>query len=330
MSEQNKHRGNKPEKLEIPEFPKNNQGKKTLRNPQPPFSWTLQQMKADAENQVFQRLIVNRRNLIEQIERLRSSKVVVYYSIHLLDAEDFETIFDLLNTLGKQKNLDLYILSPGGFAHPAYKIARLFQSYSENKFSVLIPYYAKSAATILSLGADEIVMGPASELGPIDPQFSISNNSPSISALTLKEALDYITKAIKEDSKTAPLYVPLLDKVDLITLGHFEREIESAKQYGEILLTSKKMNPLTKEKAEEVANDFVQQYKTHGFVIDGQAASSLLSEKTIKLISADDPTWQCMWQLHNTYNQYIKDKRTTVKIIETLNASYEKGNQKIK
>ena len=77
MSEQNKHYRNKPEKLELPELPKNNQGKKTLKNPQPPFSWTLQQMKADAENQVFQRLIVNRRNLIEQIEKLRSSKVIV-------------------------------------------------------------------------------------------------------------------------------------------------------------------------------------------------------------------------------------------------------------
>ena len=220
-------------------------------------------------------------------------------------------------------------MSLGGLAEPAYKIARLFQNYSEEKFSVLIPYYAKSAATILSLGADEIVMGPASELGPIDPQIRSSNNFPLIPALTLKEALDYITKIVQKDPKLAPLYVPLLDKVNLIELGYFEREIESAKQYGEILLTSKKINPLEKTEAKTVANNFVQQYKTHGFVIDGQVASSLL-KGAVKLLESNDPIWQCMWQLHNTYDQYIQDKKTVIKIIETIGASYEKGNPRIR
>ena len=34
---------------------------------------------------------------------------------------------------------------------------------------------AKSAATLLTLGAHHIMMGPASDLGPIDPQFFINN-----------------------------------------------------------------------------------------------------------------------------------------------------------
>ena len=277
-------------------------------------------MRADAEKQVFQQLLVYRKNFIKQIETLRNSKVIVYYSINYLEPKDFEIIFDFVSALGKQDNIDLYIVSPGGYVHPAYKIARLFQDYSKEKFSVLIPYCAKSAATILSLGADEIVMGPASELGPIDPQLLIPNSLP-ISALTLKEALDYITKAIKKDQKLAALYIPLLDKLDLITLGHFEREIESAKQYGIALLTSRNKTKLEEKSAEEVASKFVQEYKTHSFVIDGQTASSLLQD-TVKLINLDDPIWQCMWHLHNTYDQYINDKKI-VKVIESLNAAYE-------
>ena len=322
MSER-KHRGNKPEKLDLPEVPKNVQGKRNLKNSQIPFRIQLQRMRADAENQVFQQLIFYRKNFIKQIEELRKSKVVVYYSIGYLEPKDFEIVFDFVSTLGKQNNIDLYIVSPGGFVHPAYKIARLFQDYSKEKFSVLIPYYAKSAATILSLGADEIVMGPASELGPIDPQL-FTPNSPPISALTLKEALDYITKAIKKDQKVATLYIPLLDKLDLITLGHFEREIESAKQYGKALLTSRNTNKLEEKNAEKVASKFVQEYKTHGFVIDGQTASSLLNE-AVTLLNLDEQIWKCMWQLHNTYDQYIKDKKI-IKIIETLNGSYEIGN----
>ena len=326
MSER-KHKGNKPEKLDLPEIPENIdiQDKGNLRNKSAPFKVQLQNMKANSENQIFQQLILYRKNFIKQIEESRKSKVIVYYSLSHLEPQDFEMIFDFVSTLGKKHNIDLYIVSQGGYVHPAYKIARLCQDYSKEKFSVLIPYYAKSAATILSLGADEIVMGPASELGPIDPQL-FTPNSPPISALALKEALEYITKAIKRDQKLAALYIPLLDKLDLITLGHFEREIESAKQYGKALLVSRKKDKLKEEDAEKIAMKFVQEYKTHGFVIDGSMASSLL-KNTVKLLNLDDPIWQSMWRLHNIYDQYMRDRKI-IKIIESANESYEIGSNK--
>ncbi|MBU0734226.1 MAG: hypothetical protein KKG10_08760, partial [Proteobacteria bacterium] len=37
------------------------------------------------------------------------------------------------------------------------------------KLAVLVPFRAHSAGTTLALGADEIVMGPLGELGPVDP-----------------------------------------------------------------------------------------------------------------------------------------------------------------
>ena len=46
MSEK-KHRGNKPEKLDLPEVPKNVQGKRNLKNSQIPFRIQLQRMRAD-------------------------------------------------------------------------------------------------------------------------------------------------------------------------------------------------------------------------------------------------------------------------------------------
>lgn len=45
----------------------------------------------------------------------------------------------------------------------------MFREYSQKgSFSVLIPYRAHSAATVIALGADEIVMTKKAELGPID------------------------------------------------------------------------------------------------------------------------------------------------------------------
>ncbi|MHB8693082.1 MAG: SDH family Clp fold serine proteinase [Solirubrobacteraceae bacterium] len=40
---------------------------------------------------------------------------------------------------------------------------------------VIVPVYAKSAATMLALSGDELMLDQHSELGPIDPQFSRAN-----------------------------------------------------------------------------------------------------------------------------------------------------------
>jgi len=40
-------------------------------------------------------------------------------------------------------------------------------------FNVIVPNFANSAATMLAIGADKIIMGTNSELGPIDPQIAV-------------------------------------------------------------------------------------------------------------------------------------------------------------
>lgn len=68
--------------------------------------------------------------------------------------------------------LDLIVHSPGGSAEAAESIV----SYLRKRFvhiRAIVPLAAMSAATMIVLSADEIVMGQHSQLGPIDPQFSI-------------------------------------------------------------------------------------------------------------------------------------------------------------
>lgn len=45
--------------------------------------------------------------------------------------------------------------------------------------AVMLPYVAYSAATILSLGANEIIMHPYSNLGPVDPLLTTSHTTAS-------------------------------------------------------------------------------------------------------------------------------------------------------
>jgi len=75
------------------------------------------------------------------------------------------------------KEVDILISSEGGDPIAAWRIVNLLRERFD-KIGVLIPYAAKSAATVLALGADEIVMHPFSCLGPIDMQINLSNGAP--------------------------------------------------------------------------------------------------------------------------------------------------------
>src|SRR5207302_1902999 len=69
-------------------------------------------------------------------------------------------------------NIDVLLHSPGGLAEAAESIVKLLRSkYTDVRF--IIPSMAKSAATMLALSGNTLVMDEVSELGPTDPQFAM-------------------------------------------------------------------------------------------------------------------------------------------------------------
>ena len=104
---------------------------------------------------------------------------VVYGAAHLQRVEDPSlTAIDHSDMTGFMEavqglagtDLDLIIHSPGGSIEAAESIGE-YLSQSFDHIRVIVPHMAMSAATILSLVADEIHMATHSQLGPIDPQF---------------------------------------------------------------------------------------------------------------------------------------------------------------
>ena len=75
--------------------------------------------------------------------------------------------------------LDVLIHSPGGSPSAAESIVK-FLRWRFDPIRFIVPHTAKSAATMLALSGDEILMGEAGELGPIDPQFRIINDQRAI------------------------------------------------------------------------------------------------------------------------------------------------------
>lgn len=171
-----------------------------------------------------------------------------------------------------QKPILLLIHNHGGRIEPAYLISKTCKELSP-KFVVTIPRKAKSAATLISLGGNEIHMGPMSELGPIDPQFA------GLPALGISSSLESIAKIVCKYPESSSMFADFMkEKLDLRILGYFERVSESAQQYAIRLLADKKLN----HTADEVAHKLVYEYKDHSFVIDKEEAKELLGD-TVKV-----------------------------------------------
>ena len=108
-------------------------------------------------------------------------------------------------------------------------------------FSVVVPNVAKSTATMLVLGADEIVVGPSSELGPIDPQIIMFTGTPQqpfavISARFIVRFIENAKREISGNLNLVNVYYPLLQQLrpDLIEMA--QEAIEMSKEYAKELL----------------------------------------------------------------------------------------------
>ena len=196
-----------------------------------------------------------------------------------------------------QTTVDVWLNSPGGSARDAYKIALLLKSIA-CRVRVVIPDYAKSAATLLSLVADEIYMGPAAELGPLDVQLDYEKNpGMRVSALDRIGNLNEITEAARDivlglggevryktrlgRSETvsvmadlaASLLEPLVSQVDPTILHQSNRMLKEAADYGKRLMRTREGCP--RELAMSLPERLTKDYPTHGYAISLDEAAEL-------------------------------------------------------
>lgn len=88
--------------------------------------------------------------------------------------DDFYTIQDILRE-STQKQIDVYLETPGGSGETAEEIARFLHSKFE-EVNFVIAGEAKSAGTILVMCANNIYMCSTGSLGPIDAQVKIGRS----------------------------------------------------------------------------------------------------------------------------------------------------------
>lgn len=110
----------------------------------------------------------------------------------------------------KEKHLDLILHSPGGSAEAAESIVGYLRTRFDH-IRVIVPVAAMSAATMIVLAADEILMGNHSQLGPIDPQFTIHTpeGPRSAPAQAIKDQFDLAKKECQNPANIGA-WLPIL------------------------------------------------------------------------------------------------------------------------
>lgn len=217
-----------------------------------------------------------------------------------ISAAHLNKIYRALNEHPEGKGILLVIHSLGGSIEPAYQISKICHSRAHacgKRFVVAVPRMAKSAATLIALGADQIHLGPLGQLGPIDPQIS------GLPALGVSQALKSIASAAAEHPKSAEMFALYLNKVLTVEqIGFCERIPESASQYASRLLSNKTE---VKEQADSIANKLVREYKDHGFVIDFEEAQSVLGQEWVKTNTDESKLAEDMYDLFDRYDGFL-------------------------
>lgn len=120
-------------------------------------------------------------------------------------------MFDEVTKNLSNPKLDIVLHSPGGSAEATESIVELLRSRFEY-IRVIVPSAAKSAATMLAMAANELVIDEKSELGPTDPQMLIQRDNGLVVA-PAQAILDQFAEAQKEingDPNQLPGWVPIL------------------------------------------------------------------------------------------------------------------------
>jgi hypothetical protein len=191
------------------------------------------------------------------------------------------------------------------------------------QFRVIVVERAKSAGTLMALAADEILMSSTSELGPIDPQITISTaegrpvNRPARSFL---DGLELIKEDVKNNGGVInPTYYPLLSQLDPALIDFCVKAIGRAEQFAEKWLKLYMLKGKSKQ-ASKIAKRLtdVAMYRSHGIVIDSDEARSMGLK--VQFISVDDELWHKLWSLNLAY-QIEVNMFNSSKLFETRRVS---------
>lgn len=279
---------------------------------------------------------MDKKQLIQLIEELRNSKVITYLTSDRQGPVNARVAMDIipiiskqLRQIGKVENIDLFLYSTGGDTMVPWRLVSMIREYCD-KFSVLIPYKAHSAASMISLGADEIVMTDLSELSPIDPSTAnifnpadpknVQNKIP----ISVEDVMAYFDLAknkfgIKSDEDLTKIFNKFVEsnpQIHPLALGNVNRTHNLIRRLAERLLKSHK-NQIKDDEIQKIVDYFTEKLYSHQYFIGRKEAKEDLGVKTV--VDAPADLAKAMTELYESYADEME-------LNKLWNAEMELGN----
>lgn len=242
----------------------------------------------------------DRQLLIQEYQRRYNCRLIVV--IDIIFGDNIPLLEELLYDAKSDQDLHLLLDSPGGDGETAVRMVRSAQARCR-ELSVIVPDQAKSAGTILAMGAHQIVMGPTSDLGPVDPQFPVGEGDRAglVSAKDIIAAVERAQEAIAADKNTYPLHASLLSDVSALKVQQARSALDRTDDLVEEALKSHpdRTQAQVRRLKSRLKKPLIDLPKDHSAVFgagDAKAAGLPILE-----IDPTSDQWNLIWRLYTKY-----------------------------
>ncbi|MGB8352297.1 MAG: hypothetical protein WCD79_00260 [Chthoniobacteraceae bacterium] len=221
--------------------------------------------------------------LYKAIEVKRGNPLIVYVTSMRRNAEAQiarDAISELLSQLellpAGTKALDFYIGSYGGDGTVAWRIVSLIRERVQ-KLTVMVPQAAFSAATLLALGADEIIMHPHGNLGPTDPQITNRAKNVQFGSEDLAAFLKFARSEVglTDQMPLLELFKQFSAEVGFVGIGVAARSAQLTQSMAEKLLRLHMKSESQMQKAKVISDALNTKFFHHGYPVSRSEAKDI-------------------------------------------------------
>ena len=268
---------------------------------------------------------------LKKIGEEREGRTVVsffmsFYGQYILSQADADQLEEILCNSTIKKGITLILDAPGGDGLAAERIIQICRSYSKGDFETIVPARAKSAATMVCLGSDKILMSKTSELGPIDPQVPYDLTGAGQESLVAayhitKTYKDLLESAVQLDNGRIEPYLQQLQKFNAVYIEHLEQATKLSKDIAISTLEQGMLKGKAKKAIEGLIKRFTEPDITlsHGRGINIEQAKEC--GLNVEEMLTESELWKVVWGLYMR-SKYVVENNRYAKLIDTLDATY--------
>ncbi len=215
---------------------------------------------------------------------------IFYDSVTLLE--------ELLYDCGPNVDLHLIINSFGVLGEVAVRLVRSAQAHCR-ELTIIVPGQAKSAATLVAVGGHHIIMGLASDLGPVDPQFF--DGQRWVAAKDMIAAVEDVIQQVQASPDTYPIHAALLGDVTAIMVQQARSAMGGAEA---TLLEALCSNPNRSDQdaqnlLDALRGPLIEVPQTHAALFGMEDA--MKAGLPVRMVAPDSTEWRMLWRLWTKY-----------------------------